>query len=563
MSCTVLSQYPFSQGFRLRLESNLGDTPSYVSLSELRDLPAAQIWKRLRSIRSERLVIPMEDEDARAVLPFLKLLAGITSARRIDVVGSDLSQSPASRWSLFADVLSISQASVRGRIAAAASRYSFESLLRVPRTSAVLAECKRVLYINANLWFGVKAGGSVGHVAGVANGLTKVGFEVDYASPADNAMISPVVNRIILTRPTSFAVPPENTQYLYDKAATHQLDSVIEDRYAFIYQRMSIANVTGVKLSRKHKLPYVLEYNGSEAWAAKNWGRPLKNHGLAVQAEDVCLRHAHVVVTISDVLREELQARGVEAERIACYPNCIDEELFTPDRFTKNEIAELRSRYGIAPDAVTVGFIGTFGPWHGADVLAHAIRKMILEDKEWVRRSGIHFLLMGDGAKMPLVKQALGEDKSPFWTLTGLIPQSHAALHLAATNILVAPHVSNVDGTRFFGSPTKLFEYMAMEKAIVASDLDQIGQVLKASLRTSDLPSADPSGPTDYLAVLCQPGNVDDLVLALRFLVNRPGWRVELGRNARKEALAKYTWKNHVNRILETLHEVGLSTAQI
>src|SRR5262249_25063548 len=30
-----------------------------------------------------------------------------------------------------------------------------------------------VLYLNTNLWFGVKAGGSVGHIAGVANALQK------------------------------------------------------------------------------------------------------------------------------------------------------------------------------------------------------------------------------------------------------------------------------------------------------------------------------------------------------------------------------------------------------
>jgi glycosyltransferase involved in cell wall biosynthesis len=561
MSCTVLSQYPFSQSFRLKLENTLRETPVYVSLTELRDLPLSEIWKRLRSIRGERIVIPMEDDDARPILPFLKLLAGITPARRIEVVGSDLSQSSASRWSLFHDLVSISQASVRGRVAVAASQRSFESLLRAPRVSTVLSQSKTMLYINANLWFGVKAGGSVGHVAGVANGLTKFGYEVDYASPADNMMLSPLVKRIILARPSSFAVPLENTQYLYEKWATHQLDSLIGDRYAFIYQRMSIANVTGVKLSRKYKLPYVLEYNGSEAWAAKNWGRPLKNHDLAVKAEDVCLRHAHVVVTISDVLRDELQTRGVDPKRIACYPNCVDEELFAPDRFSESERAQLRRRYGIAPDATIIGFIGTFGPWHGADIFAHAICKILLDHQELVRNKGIHFLLMGNGAKMPLVKQALGEEKSPFWTLTGLIDQSEAPLHLAATDILVAPHVSNVDGTKFFGSPTKLFEYMAMGKAIVASDLDQIGQVLKKSLRTSALPLAEPSGSTDALAVLCQPGNVEDLVRALLFLAERPGWRAELGRNARKEALSKYTWKTHVKIILEALQWSALRDA--
>jgi len=44
-------------------------------------------------------------------------------------------------------------------------------------------------------------------------------------------------------------------------------------------------------------------------------------------------------------------------------------------------------------------------------------------------------------------------------------------------DILLSPHVPLEDGKRpFFGSPTKLFEYMAMGNGIVASRLGQIGE---------------------------------------------------------------------------------------
>ena len=66
-----------------------------------------------------------------------------------------------------------------------------------------------------------------------------------------------------------------------------------------------------------------------------------------------------------------------------------------------------------------------------------------------------------------------------------MIAQAEAPQYLAASNILLSPHVRNEDGTPFFGSPTKLFEYMAMGKAVVASDLDQIGEVTCALLDTA------------------------------------------------------------------------------
>jgi glycosyltransferase involved in cell wall biosynthesis len=308
-----------------------------------------------------------------------------------------------------------------------------------------------------------------------------------------------------------------------------------------------------------HK-PLVLEYNGSEAWVAKNWGSALRSQTLAERCEEVALRHAHLVVTISDVLRDELLERGIPAERIVSYPNCIDPETFDPGRFSAADSSALRARYGIPPDALVVTFVGTFGQWHGAPVLAHAARILLEQRSEWVAAKKLHFLFVGDGVRMPEVKAALGQQVgSPYVTMTGLVPQREAPAYLAASDILSSPHIANADGSRFFGSPTKMFEYMAMGKAIIASDLEQIGEVLKGSVRVSMAPAPDelPNGRPP--ALLARPGSAEDIVAGLTFLAQRPDWRVFLGDNARALALKKYTWHNHVQAILERAQHLGLS----
>src|SRR5262249_6838353 len=122
MSDTVLSHYPSSQPFRFKLEGLLGDPPNYLSLSELRDLPAPHMWSRIRSVSGERILITLEDQDGRAALPFLKLLAAVSQARRIEIIDAELQQNGTSRWSLVADVASIVTTSSRGLLAAARAR---------------------------------------------------------------------------------------------------------------------------------------------------------------------------------------------------------------------------------------------------------------------------------------------------------------------------------------------------------------------------------------------------------------------------------------------------------
>ena len=142
---------------------------------------------------------------------------------------------------------------------------------------------------------------------------------------------------------------------------------------------------------------------------------------------------------------------------------------------------------------------------------------------------------------MHLVKERLNRHNiEDICILTGLIPQEEGSAPLAACDILASPHVPNPDGSPFFGSPTKLFEYMAMGRGIVASDLDQIGEVLE-------------HGKSAWMV---KPGDPEDLAEGLKRLLDDQALRESLGENARKEAVSKYAWKEHTRRIIAKLEEV-------
>jgi ubiquinone/menaquinone biosynthesis C-methylase UbiE len=98
--------------------------------------------------------------------------------------------------------------------------------------------------------------------------------------------------------------------------------------------------------------------------------------------------------------------------------------------------------------------------------------------------------------------------------------------------------------SKFFGSPTKVFEYMALGGGIVASDLEQIGQVLSPALTPDE--AACGTAVSRERAVLCAPGDVDQFVQGVVALAEQPDLARALGRNARQAALDHYSWKRHV-----------------
>ena len=557
--CHVLSQYPISRAFALEIIDRLGGEPKFSNLTGTAAGSVRGIWTLLRSIRATRVIVAIEDGGSAATAPILQAFAALTRGTDLLTISPGDEPREFSRTRALGATAALVVRSIAALGTVLLSWIRLARLRRSARIEPLYPDAMRCFYLNANLWFGVKAGGSVGHISGVVNGLSGRGYRVTFASAGGRLQVDDRALFVPLPMLSGFAFPPEANCYVFARRILGAVRGITRStQFGFVYQRLSLGNWAGVEASRSARLPLICEYNGSEAWVAKHWGRPLKYHRLAVLAESVVLQHSHLVVTISDVLKDELVERGVSPDRIVMYPNCIDPGLFDPARFSTADVVALRARYGIPADCIVATFIGTFGQWHGAEVLAEAIRAMLDSDPSWLEQRRIRFLLVGDGAKMGRVREILSHPLATrFVTIAGLVPQAEAPAHLAASDILFSPHVGNPDGTRFFGSPTKLFEYMAMGRAIVASDLDQIGDVLRNSLKVRDLPTTDPGPDDSRLAVLTAPGSAEDLVEAFRFLVQRDKWRTCLGRNARVEAIGRYTWDEHVRRIL-----AGLSKAQ-
>ena len=165
--------------------------------------------------------------------------------------------------------------------------------------------------------------------------------------------------------------------------------------------------------------------------------------------------------------------------------------------------------------------------------------ELILETA--ARLPSINFLVAGgeNGQIIDLKDAAVNAGLSNLFT-AGFVPNADLPLVQAACDALMMPYQGRVaassggDISRYL-SPMKLFEYMACGRAILASDLPVLKEIL------------NPGN-----AVLLAPDDLNAWVNGLKSLESDPTLRESLAAQARTDA-AKYSWDKRASRILEGL----------
>jgi glycosyltransferase involved in cell wall biosynthesis len=384
-------------------------------------------------------------------------------------------------------------------------------------------------YLKTDLWLGTAAGGSVGHMAGVVNNLGRSGPLPRVWALSANPLLDDRVAFALMQPPQRFWDYRESPALAFNGDVMRTIgEAAAMDPPGWIYQRYSLHNFAGAWAARRFGVPFVLEYNGSEVWIGKHWGRGLRYPKLAERIERLNLQEADLVVVVSEASRSELTERGFDPQKILVNPNGVDTDRYTP----QIDSTRLRRRLGL-DGALVIGFIGTFGDWHGADVLVEAFAQL---RRAQGLTTKVRLLLIGDGkTRRECERRARELGIADEVVFAGLVPQIEGPGWLAACDVLVAPHVPNPDGSAFFGSPTKLFEYMAMGRPIVASRLGQMAELLV-------------HGQTGWLV---DPGRAPALAEGLRTVISEPELGARMGRQARREAVESHTWAAHTRRIVE------------
>ncbi len=384
------------------------------------------------------------------------------------------------------------------------------------------------------IWIGDPSGtvgGSVTHISGILRGFREAGFRIGLVTlDPPPPQLRTVIDDVELAAP----LPPRarltsDVECVVVNRAIRKASGRLARRLepGIIYQRHRAFLVAGAEVARSSGAQFVLEWNASEAWTRENWEAVLPIERVFDPLLTAMERHivavADLVAAVSGPAAESAGERGAAEARIVVVPNGVD--IATVDSL----VAPLEN----SPRASTrIGWIGTFGPWHGAEVLIQALALL---------HQDIELLLIGDGSLRPdceLLAAELGVAERIEWS--GSLPHADAVAQLAECDVLASPHTP-LPGQEFFGSPTKIFEYMAIGRPIVASALGQIAEILE-------------DGRT---AKLVTPGDPRALAEGIAEVLRLPDRGRALGDAARCEARERHTWAKRARTIVDHLQNIG------
>ncbi len=370
------------------------------------------------------------------------------------------------------------------------------------------------------------------HISGMAEAFEREGYEIVFSSPTGidprknkggnpfkkTNQPKPLTSRIVEALP-SFCF--EFLEIGYNLLAWWQNRKHLkENPVSIIYERHAFFLFATALLCRSRKIPLITEVNeliGDERIREQ----PLLK-SFAQWADRITFQTASWIIVVSPHLKRRIEATGIDGEKILVMPNAIHPEEFIPQEDTQT----IRKQLKRAADETLMSFVGWFVPWHYLDRLLSTFAKIAKDHPK------AHLILYGDGELKDSLKaqaEELGIRSQVHFP--GPVTHDQIANHLNAADICLIPH-SNA-----YRSPIKLFEYMALGKAILAPAKEPIEMVVTHEKH----------------ALLFESENESALLENMKRLLSDPKLRRQLGENAKSHVLKNHTWDQNAQEILKRL----------
>ena len=296
-------------------------------------------------------------------------------------------------------------------------------------------------------------------------------------------------------------------------------------RHDVVFERNSLYNSGVAMACKKIGLPYVMFFDADQIAELDFMGKPLTGllHWRASNLLRYNLGVARHIICVSENAKKHLMSTwDVPSDKLVVLPNAVDVERFKPEPELGTHT---RASLQLTNHPLIV-FVGSFYQWHDISTLLKAF-VIVLK-----AHSDARLVMVGDGTErkaMMKVSQKLGVEHAV--QFTGFVSHTEVSRYVNAADIAVVP-VPDMKREMWL-SPMKLFEYMSSGKAIIASAMGQIKDIIQDGQNGLLVPAGDEKA----------------LANAVNILIEDAPLRTRLGEQARNDAMQNYSWEQYLSQL--------------
>jgi PEP-CTERM/exosortase A-associated glycosyltransferase len=328
-------------------------------------------------------------------------------------------------------------------------------------------------------------------------------------------------------------------RYIYSKEYKKAiLMTALAEKPDIIHAHSSYLNgISANFVSKKLNLPSIYEVRGlwqDSAVINQNIGKWHWKYNFVNYMDKKAMKESDIIIAISECISKELQHKGIKKSKIRVVPNGVDVNIFSPCQPDMSII----QKYNLS-GKVVIGFIGSVRRIEGLMMVIEAMPKIINQI------GNVIFLIVGDGdneiENLKKLSHINGLEKNVVFC--GRIKHEDIVQYYSIMDLLVYPRINAKVNQKV--TPLKPLEAMAMEKAVLASDVGGLREIVDNNKN----------------GILFSVDDKDDFLDKIIQLLSDRNFRTQLGGRARSWVIRERDWQNVTKKYTDIYKELGLRLA--
>lgn len=240
---------------------------------------------------------------------------------------------------------------------------------------------------------------------------------------------------------------------------------------------------------------------------------------------------ADLIFTVSTWLKSYLVQYGATSGKIHVNPNGVNLGVFDPARFSCADQQAVRESFGVPKETFLFGYVGGMQSFR-------RLPQMVSAFSEWAQtvERDVALLVVGDGEDMEGVRsvyESLPQALQARVVLAGAKPYREVPGIMSAFDAAIFPY------SNLYGSPQKIFEYMAMGLPVIGPEV----------------PVMEETFQNDTHLLLCDQAGQNAFERCLGKCLNHPEQTALMAERGMAYVLAEYTWRENADRVCSRLRK--------